>query len=150
MDTVAVVTSDFPALRREQMWNAMQRLVLNGLSSPHTRRAYLEVASTFGAGAGGHLPVDDKPLSAFPARASWRARPRPQYDDLESGLKHAGPRYVGVHRGPKVARNVGDVRQLADPCRFRRQRLRDWQCRGGRQPASQNRVRRGVYWRREL
>src|ERR1019366_5228895 len=47
MDTAAVVTSDFPVLRREQMWNAMQRLVLNGLSSPHTRRAYSQALGVF-------------------------------------------------------------------------------------------------------
>jgi hypothetical protein len=47
MDTVALVTSDFPVLRREQMWNAMQRLVLNGLSSPHTRRAYSQALEVF-------------------------------------------------------------------------------------------------------
>src|SRR5665811_1693655 len=34
-------------LRREQMWNAMQRLVLNGLSSPHTRRAYAQALEVF-------------------------------------------------------------------------------------------------------
>ena len=47
MDTVALVTADFPLLRREQMWNAMQRLVLNGLSSPHTRRAYSQALEVF-------------------------------------------------------------------------------------------------------
>ena len=47
MDTAAVVTSNFPVLRREQMWNAMQRLVLNGLSSPHTRRAYSQALEVF-------------------------------------------------------------------------------------------------------
>src|ERR1035441_5461026 len=47
MDTVALVTSDFPVLRREQMWNAMRRLVLNGLSSPHTRRAYSQALGVF-------------------------------------------------------------------------------------------------------
>lgn len=47
MGTAAVVTSDFPVLRREQMWNAMQRLVLNGLSSPHTRRAYAQALEVF-------------------------------------------------------------------------------------------------------
>ena len=31
MGSVALVTSEFPVLRREQMWNAMQRFVMNGL-----------------------------------------------------------------------------------------------------------------------
>ena len=47
MGTAAVVTSGFPVLRREQMWNAMQRLVLNGLSSPHTRRSYSQALGVF-------------------------------------------------------------------------------------------------------
>ena len=34
-------------LRKEQVWNAMQRLVLNGLSSPHTRRAYSQALEEF-------------------------------------------------------------------------------------------------------
>ena len=47
MDSVAVVTSGLPVLRREQMWSAMERLVLNGLSSPHTRRAYSQALGVF-------------------------------------------------------------------------------------------------------
>jgi hypothetical protein len=69
MDTAAVVTSNFPVLRREQMWNAMQRLVLNGLSSPHTRRAYFGSCLDHWREGQAGSQVDGKPLSYLSAEA---------------------------------------------------------------------------------
>ena len=47
MDNAPVVTAKLPASRRDQMWDAMQRLVLNGLSSPLTRKAYSQALEEF-------------------------------------------------------------------------------------------------------
>ena len=46
---------------------------------------------------------------------------RPQHDHLEGGFQHREPRFGRIHCEPKVARNVGEIQQLAAPGRQRAQ-----------------------------
>ena len=98
---VAIIAPDNPVLRRP-LWNTMQSLVLDGVSSQHTRRAYEQALEEF------LIWLSSDPSSSFTKAAVQKYR-------TELHIKELAPSSINVRMSAirKLAREAADNDLLA-------------------------------------